>query len=66
MVDMVVARPELRARLIQLVGLLLHKNPAADVVNLAPSARRRRAEGKPESELAPQGPAIPDMAFDER
>ena len=64
MVDMVVHRQELRARLIQLIGLLLHKNPAADVVNLAPSARRR----KPESDraAAPPDPTVPDVTFDER
>jgi acetyl-CoA carboxylase carboxyl transferase subunit beta len=64
MVDMVVHRQELRARLIQLIGLLMHKNPAADVVNLAPSARRR----KPESDraAAPPDPTVPDMTFDER
>lgn len=66
MVDMVVPRHELRAKLIQLVGLLMHKNPAADVVALAPSARRRKADGKPETDASRPEPAIPDMAFDER
>ena len=66
MVDMVVSRLELRAKLIQLVGLLLHKNPAADVVNLPPSARRRKTDAKAEAEATPAGPAIPDMAFDDR
>jgi acetyl-CoA carboxylase carboxyl transferase subunit beta len=64
MVDVVVHRHDLRAKLIQLIGLLMHKNPAADVVNLAPSARRRR----PESELAaaPPDPTVPDMSYDDR
>ncbi|MBM3513870.1 MAG: acetyl-CoA carboxylase carboxyltransferase subunit beta [Alphaproteobacteria bacterium] len=66
MVDMVVPRHELRAKLIQLVGLLMHKNPAADVVALAPSARRRKVDGKPETDTSRPEPAIPDMAFDER
>jgi len=64
MVDMVVHRHDLRAKLIQLIGLLMHKNPAADVVNLSPSARRRR----PEADLAaaPPDPTVPDMSFDDR
>ncbi len=65
MVDMVVPRHDLRAKLVQLIGLLLHKNPAADVVNLPPSARRRKPDGKLDA-AAPHEPAIPDMAFDDR
>jgi acetyl-CoA carboxylase carboxyl transferase subunit beta len=65
MVDMVVPRHDLRAKLVQLIGLLLHKNPAADVVNLPPSARRRKPDGKLDA-VAPHEPAIPDMAFDDR
>jgi len=64
MVDMVVPRHELRAKLIQLIGLLMHKNPAADVVNLAPSARRRRPEA--DRAAAPPDPTVPDMSFDDR
>ncbi|MBL8644750.1 MAG: acetyl-CoA carboxylase carboxyltransferase subunit beta [Rhodospirillaceae bacterium] len=63
MVDMVVHRHELRAKLIQLIGLLLHKNPSADVVNLTPSARRRKPEDRA---AAPPDPTVPDMSFDER
>lgn len=63
MVDMVVHRHDLRAKLIQLIGLLLHKNPAADVVNLAPSARRRRPDAEPAT-AAPPDPTVPDMGYD--
>jgi acetyl-CoA carboxylase carboxyl transferase subunit beta len=64
MVDMVVPRPDLRAKLVQLIGLLLNKNPAAGLVSIAPTARRRSDE---KIEAAPaSGPAIPDMAFDDR
>ena len=68
MVDMVVARQDLRAKLIQLIGLLLHKNPAADVVSLSPTARRRKTdlETKLEASAPAPEPTIPDMAFDDR
>ena len=64
MVDAVVHRHELRAKLIQVIGLLMHKNPSADVVNLAPSARRRKPD--PDRAAAPPDPTIPDMTFDDR
>ncbi|MSO98386.1 MAG: acetyl-CoA carboxylase carboxyltransferase subunit beta [Rhodospirillaceae bacterium] len=64
MVDMVVHRHELRTKLIQLIGLLLHKNPAADVVNMTPSARRRKPDG--ERTTTPPDPTVPDMSFDDR
>lgn len=64
MVDVVVHRQDLRAKLIQLIGLLMHKNPAADVVNIAPSARRRRLDS--DRSAAPPDPTIPDMSFDDR
>ena len=44
MVDMVVPRHELRAKLVQLIGLLLHKSPSADVVTLPAPSRRRKNE----------------------
>jgi acetyl-CoA carboxylase carboxyl transferase subunit beta len=60
MVDMVVIRHELRAKLVQLLGLLLHTNPAADVVNITPSQRRRRNERESSSRLVPPDPTVPD------
>jgi acetyl-CoA carboxylase carboxyl transferase subunit beta len=65
MVDMVVPRQELRATLTRVIGLLLQKNPAADVINLAPSARRRKPESAPETGSLPPDPTVPDMAFDD-
>ena len=60
MVDMVVPRHELREKLVQLVGLLLHTNPAADVVSLSSNVRRRKTK-EPES-VGPQppDPTVPD------
>jgi acetyl-CoA carboxylase carboxyl transferase subunit beta len=61
MIDMVVPRHELRAQLVQLLGLLLHTNPAADVVNLPAGARRRkRPEADESSRFAPPDPTVPD------
>jgi acetyl-CoA carboxylase carboxyl transferase subunit beta len=61
MVDMVVPRHELRAQLVQLLGLLLHTNPAADVVNLPAGARRRkRREANESGRFAPPDPTVPD------
>jgi acetyl-CoA carboxylase carboxyl transferase subunit beta len=57
MVDMVVPRNELRAKLIQVMGLLLNTNPAADAANPTPVARRRKPE---ESVGAPPDPSVPD------
>lgn len=59
MVDMVVPRHELRARLVQLLGLLLHTNPAADVVNLPANVRRKKARDA-DDRLAPPDPTVPD------
>jgi acetyl-CoA carboxylase carboxyl transferase subunit beta len=59
MVDMVVPRHELRAKLIQLLGLLLHTNPAAEVVDLPSSAKRRKALERTPA-LAPPDPSVPD------
>ena len=60
----VVHRHELRAKLIQVIGLLMHKNPAADVVNLSPSARRRKPDA--DRAAAPPDPTIPDMTYADR
>ena len=57
MVDMVVPRTELRAKVIQVLGLLLNTSPAADA-----SARRRREEET--LAVVPPDPSIPDT-FDE-
>jgi len=57
MVDMVVPRNELRAKLIQVLGLLLNTNPVNDAANPTPAARRRKPE---ESVGAPPDPSIPD------
>src|SRR3954470_9036387 len=59
MVDMVVPRHELRAKLIQLLGLLLHTNPAAEVVDLPAASRRRKALERT-GPNAPPDPSIPD------
>ena len=59
MVDMVVSRHELRARLIQLLGLLLHTNPAAEVVDLPAASRRRKALERTGPD-APPDPSVPD------
>jgi acetyl-CoA carboxylase carboxyl transferase subunit beta len=58
MVDIVVPRQELRAKLIQLLGLLLHTNPAAEVVDMPAAARRRRALER--TAEAPPDPSVPD------
>ncbi len=60
MVDMVVPRFELRAKVIQLLGLMLHTNPAADVVNLPPATQRRKAKERASSSLVPPDPTVPD------
>ncbi len=60
MVDLVVPRHELRAQLVQLLGLLLHTNPAADVVNLPPSARRKKRREDEGGRYAPPDPTVPD------
>ena len=61
MVDMVVPRHELRAKLVQLIGLLLHKSPSADVVTLpAPTRRRKQKEVEAAGRVAPPDPTVPD------
>ncbi len=61
MVDMVVPRHELRAKLVHLIGLLLHKNPAADVVTLRTGVRRRQLRERERAGVAPPDPTVPDM-----
>jgi acetyl-CoA carboxylase carboxyl transferase subunit beta len=59
MVDLVVPRNELRAKLIQIIGLLTRRNPAAEALNPSPSARRRKqVEAVPG---APPDPSVPDI-----
>jgi acetyl-CoA carboxylase carboxyl transferase subunit beta len=60
MVDMVVPRHELRAKLVQLVGLLLHTNPAADVVSLPSHVRRRKPKEAESAGPRPPDPTVPD------
>ena len=60
MVDLVVPRHELRAQLIQLLGLLLHTNPAADVVSLPAGTRRRKRGDDENGHYAPPDPTVPD------
>lgn len=65
MVDMVVPRFELRAKIVQLLGLMLHTNPAADVVSLTPTQRRAtKKERDNASRLAPPDPTVPDYGPD--
>ena len=59
MVDMVVPRPELRAKLVQLLGLLL-QSKSAGVVSLAPAQRRKMRERESVSLLVPPDPTVPD------
>ena len=61
MVDLVVPRHELRAQLVQLLGLLLHTNPAADVVNLPAGARRKKRRQMDDTgRYVPPDPTVPD------
>jgi hypothetical protein len=60
MVDMVVPRHELREKLVQLIGLLLHKSPSADVVSLPAPARRRKIKDAELAGRAPPDPTVPD------
>jgi len=64
MVDMVVPRHELRAKLVQLLGLLLQTN-AAGVASIAPASRRRKLKDRESSSrLVPPDPTVPDMDYD--
>jgi acetyl-CoA carboxylase carboxyl transferase subunit beta len=64
MVDMVVPRPELRAKLVQLLGLLLHSKAGDGVVDIAPAQRRKIRERASTSRLVPPDPTVPDMLYD--
>lgn len=59
MVDMVVPRPELRAKLVQLLELLL-QSKSAGVVSFAPAQRRKMRERTSTSRLVPPDPTVPD------
>jgi acetyl-CoA carboxylase carboxyl transferase subunit beta len=59
MVDMVVPRHELRAKLIQLMGLLLHSNPAAPAPDQPSNSRRKKVLERAPA-VAPPDPSIPD------
>ncbi|MBT4741143.1 MAG: acetyl-CoA carboxylase carboxyltransferase subunit beta [Rhodospirillaceae bacterium] len=67
MVDMVVHRSELHDSLVQLLGLLLHRDPAAPVLTLDSSDRkRRRSRTKQDAErllASPPDPSIPDESL---
>lgn len=67
MVDMVVHRHELRETLIQLLGLLLHRDPAAPVLSIEDQERRpkRSRRGKDAKTLAmpPPDPSVPDASL---
>ncbi len=62
MVDMVVPRHELRAKLTQVLGLLLHTNPAAEVLKIASGARRRPLRKDEASGPTLPDPTVPDAA----
>lgn len=67
MVDMVVHRSELHDSLVQLLGLLLHRDPAAPVVSLE-SGDRSRKRGKAKRDRkpvldTPPDPSVPDESL---
>lgn len=67
MVDMVVHRQDLRDTLVQLLGLLLHRDPAAPVVALDDPSRkqkrpRRRIDAK-QLTRPPPDPSVPDAGL---
>lgn len=67
MVDMVVHRQDLRDTLVQLLGLLLHRDPAAPVVALdGPSRKQKRSRrSKDAKQLTrpPPDPSVPDAGL---
>ena len=67
MVDIVVHRQDLRDNLVQLLGLLLHRDPAAPVIALQDKGRRKkRSRSVKESERGtrpPPDPSVPDAAL---
>lgn len=63
MVDMVVHRADLHDSLVQLLGLLLHRDPAAPVVSMDSADRKRRRGRKRDEKQAlasPPDPSVPD------
>ena len=71
MVDMVVHRQDLRDTLVQLLGLLLHRDPAAPVVSMEESSRKHkrpsRTKDSAQIRQPPPDPSVPDAAlFDSR
>ncbi len=66
MVDMVVHRSELHDSLVQLLGLLLHRDPAAPVLSLESGERKRRRRKKEDADrllASPPDPSIPDESL---
>jgi acetyl-CoA carboxylase carboxyl transferase subunit beta len=64
MVDMVVHREDMRETLVQLLGLLLHRDPAAPVISIEDGERRarrgRRTKEEKPATVQPPDPSIPD------
>lgn len=67
MVDMVVHRQDLRDSLIQLLGLLLHRDPAAPVLALDDAGRKqrraRRSKDAKQLTAPPLDPSVPDAGL---
>ncbi len=67
MVDMVVHRQDLRDTLIQLLGLLLHRDPAAPVVSMEESGRKHkrlsRSQDAKQLRQPPPDPSVPDAGL---
>ena len=67
MVDMVIHRQDLREALVQLLGLLLHRDPAAPVVSLEESSRKqkrsRRTRDAKHLTQPPPDPSVPDAGL---
>jgi len=67
MVDVVVNRHQIRERLIQLISLLCHQDPAASVLDISSKggkkSNRRRKKNEPQGDKPPPDPAVPDEAM---
>lgn len=67
MVDMVVRRQDLRDTLVQLLGLLLHRDPAAPVVPMEDSGRKqkrsKRSKDAKQLTQPPPDPSVPDAGL---
>ena len=67
MVDMVVHRADLHDTLVQLLGLLLHRDPAAPILSLEGGARKQRRgqRSKDAKQLMPPppDPSVPDAGL---